>query len=562
MKKLLIYFSLASVLFLSSCEKDIYESPIQQSHQAKPKGTSHYVSIDEVPFLKPQIKKFSNNIESRGIDSLDLDTEHIVEFLQSNGFKSYSILVKKDSTELEETYFENLHIVKDAEGNLYDSFLVKYKPESDGKLDFNNYTGALEFYNEDKILTGTIHIEHSLFKLLEPAPPTGGEETGGGGGGEDPECPCNSGGPSMMSQFFDWLGGVIGSIGNSIGNFFTNLGNLEEGSNSSGPGGYVEIVLTGPGGTIPNGPSGSTAGPGVVFVPNIPTLTGLQKANEIYEWLSISDLTVRTWLRQNLVQTDEIFSTNFDEYNNPFGNKNFVIEAINALKQGGEVDFPRNIIYAFNMPCQKQIVKDIIDNCSPFTNLIYQTFNTDDRANIKFTIGSNLDDAPAATSSTYSGGSEKPVITIRFDTDYLNTATNLSIVAATLHELVHAYLMSLYIKGTLVATNSEYETLLNAYILFYANQSQETFDPLDEAMHDAMEDFINPMANSIYNYALSKNISGANPDFCLKLAWGGMHGYNLFTQSLTLEQQQQQQYETVTAIEQENASGAKGTPCN
>lgn len=82
---------------------------------------------------------------------------------------------------------------------------------------------------------------------------------------------------------------------------------------------------------MPNPNSGTTAGPGLIFVPNIPTLTGLQKANEIYEWLGISDLTVRTWLRQNLVVTDDIFSNNFDEYNNPFGDSNFVLAGINNI---------------------------------------------------------------------------------------------------------------------------------------------------------------------------------------------------------------------------------------
>lgn len=238
---------------------------------------------------------------------------------------------------------------------------------------------------------------------------------------------------------------------------------------------------------------------------------------------------------------------------------NFINEAFNALNNNIEVDFNKRIIYGINKPCQKQIVKDIVDICSPFTELIQQTFDNTESVNIKFSNGS-IPSGSAYTNPYPYGNAENFTISIKFDDAFLTSGTNLAIVSATLHELVHAYLINLYMKGTLVATNSNYNTLLNAFIAFYQNQVQETFDPLDNEIHNAMKDFIGRMANSIYNYAMSKNIN-VSPEYCEQLAWGTMSGTDLFTETLTSNQQQINN--NIYHYEQDNIHPqAKGTPCN
>lgn len=68
------------------------------------------------------------------------------------------------------------------------------------------------------------------------------------------------------------------------------------------------------------------------------------------------------------------------------------------------------------------------------------------------------------------------------------------------------------------------------------------------------------MANSIYNYAISKNIS-VTPDFCKKLAWGTMSGTDLFAEALTPAQQTENN--NIYVYEQGNIlPQAKGIPCN
>lgn len=237
----------------------------------------------------------------------------------------------------------------------------------------------------------------------------------------------------------------------------------------------------------------------------------------------------------------------------------FANEMINSLINSIDIDIPKRIIYDINRPCQKQIVKDILNISSPFTELIRQTFNNSDNANIKFSNEANVP-GNGNTSPIYSGTPQNFIIKIKFSNTFLDNSTNLGIVATSLHELVHAYLMNLYLKGTLVATNSDYNTLQNAFITFYDNQVQDTFDPLDNEIHNAMKDFISKMANSIYNYAISKNIS-VTPDFCEKLAWGTMSGTDLFAEALTPAQQTENN--NIYVYEQDNIlPQAKGIPCN
>ncbi len=240
--------------------------------------------------------------------------------------------------------------------------------------------------------------------------------------------------------------------------------------------------------------------------------------------------------------------------------QNFVKEMIDATINGIDVDYVKKTIYGINKPCQKEIIKDIVDTCSPFTELIQQTFNSTDNANIRFSNG-NIPNTNAYTSPNWSGTPQNFTINIKFDDSFLNTSTNLGIISVTLHELVHAYLINLYIKGTLVATDSNYNTLLNAFIAFYNNQVQDTFDPLDNEIHNAMKNFIEKMANSIYNYATSKGIT-VTPEYCVKLAWGTMSGTDLFLTVLTTEQQQD--YGNTFAIEQDNiqSEAPKGVPCS
>ncbi len=278
----------------------------------------------------------------------------------------------------------------------------------------------------------------------------------------------------------------------------------------------------------------------------------------IANFVALLDQEQQQWWNNNLDSEAVINLSVFIVKNYPMTpeNKDFVEQMINNSTNGVDVDFSKNIIYGINKPCQKDIIKNLMNSTSPFINNINQIFLTSDKVNIKFSNGS-IPSANAATFPPYQ--SAKHTIEIRFDNGYLDSATNLSIATTTLHELVHAYLINLYLNGQLNSLGSDYNSLLNAFIAFYDKQVDDTYNTLDNELHNAMKDFISKMANALYNYSQSQNIS-VTPDYCHQLAWGSMYGTNLFQTVLT--QQQQIDYGNTAAIEQDNLAGAKGNSCN
>jgi len=90
-----------------------------------------------------------------------------------------------------------------------------------------------------------------------------------------------------------------------------------------------------------------------------------------------------------------------------------------------------------------------------------------------------------------------------------------------------------------------------------------TYTTLANELHNAMVDFIDKMANSIYNFASSNNIDNVSAGFAVKLAWGSLHGTTAFETILT--DNEQIINNNIYVTEQDNLSGAHGgatTPCD
>jgi hypothetical protein len=337
-KALLFFFIIA----LSSCEKDSVESTTQE--QQKVDGKIEYVTIDDVPFLKPNVQNFkSDNLSSPNIFELtskkvsdsDLDLKHIIEYKGVNNFRSYSIPIKNNSFENGDYYFENLHVIKD--GNKYESFIVRYNPTDDSKaFNFKNFTGKIEFFTDKKKPISTVHIQNGITKLADPAPPIEIEEDLGGGGGGG--CPCDNS-PSLISQFFSWVGNSLGSININISN--------GDPSNT----GYV-LVVTSPnigtsGGTNGSNQTPNGGGSSVIIAPNEPkwpeSASQLTMADLIAQRLGL-DSTTKAWLKNTVNQ--EITQGIYDYMNDAdtFEVRKFAYEIITILKNGGEIDFGYKVI--------------------------------------------------------------------------------------------------------------------------------------------------------------------------------------------------------------------------
>lgn len=236
------------------------------------------------------------------------------------------------------------------------------------------------------------------------------------------------------------------------------------------------------------------------------------------------------------------------------------IEAVeNALDDVLTYDVPPNILLLIDKPCQNGVIKDLLAVSSPFIEVIQNTFNTSDKVNLEFINGTlPTPDGAAFTLPLPLGEPDNYLLTIKFADSHLEEATDLAIVATALHEMVHAYLIDLYLKDQLTAQNTNYDTLMDAFLNFYTESNQVTFQELDDEIHNAMADFMQKMANSIYNYAQSKNIN-VSVDYCIGLAWSTMYGYDLYNEVLT--PQQKLDYAQIGYNEQNNTGTKKGSKC-
>ncbi|BCY27672.1 hypothetical protein [Flavobacterium okayamense] len=344
-----------------------------------------------------------------------------------------------------------------------------------------------------------------------------------------------------------------------------DTGGSDTGNNDSTASGDTGTNSTSDGSS--NTSSGSNTNNEITTLPYEPCTDCLELTEDLINFIAEFD-SIQSNYWDLLTDRDKkrivsfLFSENYSEEA-----KSFSKEAILAIATGGEVDFALNIIYTINKPCQKEIVKKIMSVSSPLTNLIKNTFNTSENINVKFwngDISSYNSNTNAYTSPIYNGNSSNYIINIGFDDAFLDNSTDLAIVAVTLHELTHAYFISQYLQGNLNANDSDYENLLNAFIAFYENVSPDTAEPLDNEIHNAMNNYIDQIANGIYNYSQQQNIENVSVDYCIFLAWGTMHSTDLFEEMLTPSQQALANNIFLTEQNNQvydNAIPVKGTPC-
>jgi len=538
LKKFLLLFILLGSIIFASCEKDLYEDTLKNNSE-KIKVTDVSISNLDIETAKKINQKISSlksekikNAEGRFEYSASLgffiDTEN-GKLIEKDGKLFYTFPMFRES----EDKLENVVFASKSNGDL-EAYLVKYNLTPEQYLasaNNENITAQFAKFTGDQMCINFIS-ETTVYPNCDQ--PNGYHESTG--------LQCEGETKVKIIEFCSNNGG---------GGSDTTGSNT--GSNSSSGNGTIGQ----------NGPSGGGAGPGISpdigEIITVTTPLSQQQINIRNFILSLNDDESDWYFGQEPEVTSSIIgyitSNNFSSQS-----QDFIKDMINAILNNIDVDIFKNIIYGINKPCQKLIVKNTVETCSPFTELIYETFNSTPSAGITFTNGMVPFGNPAGTNPIYAGNSQNFTITIKFDDNYLDNATNLSIVAITLHELVHAYLMNLYITNQLVAANSDYNTLLNAFIAFYNNRVQDTIDTLDNEIHNAMKDFMQKMANSIYNYAIANNIPNITLDYCLGLAWGTMYGTELFENTLTT--QQQIDYGNIAAIEQDALPGKKGTKCN
>jgi hypothetical protein len=273
---------------VSGCEKDLYEEQIKSE-----KGKINYVKIDDVPFLIPSIQKFNKDYkflsypsEARNKDALNLnlDLEHILEYVKENGLKTYSIVIKKEFTEYENKYFENLHIFE--KDGAYQNVIFKYDTTDDTKkFEKDTFTGDLEIYDVNYVYQGVIQYENGTQKCIKMA------------------VGCiNVWWFTSIGEIWIWYECLPGA----------GVDEPETGGGNGSDSGST------PGGTLPTAPPVSVGGSYAPVVPNMPALpeftTQANMAHTLRQQLDLSTEDF-TWIRNSTEITSQLYRYLWDNWN-------------------------------------------------------------------------------------------------------------------------------------------------------------------------------------------------------------------------------------------------------
>ena len=131
----------------------------------------------------------------------------------------------------------------------------------------------------------------------------------------------------------------------------------------------------------------------------------------------------------------------------------------------------------------------------------------------------------------------RDLVVIQFSQDYLDQSTDLGMIVTLFHEMVHATIVDQYHQGTLLTNYPSYNSLNLAFDNYLANKTLDNQDILDKEMHDIYIDFIDDIAEAVYQYCQNNNISGVNLEYAKKLVWGSLGAYDVFTENLTPSEQ-------------------------
>ena len=205
-------------------------------------------------------------------------------------------------------------------------------------------------------------------------------------------------------------------------------------------------------------------------------------------------------------------------------------KAIEALMNGGSVNFEEKIIIDINNNCQKAIALESFVNSSPLTKLITTLFagNNDIDYIIKgdnLNKASNINNRISAVTMKvvlYDRNKHSCFIQTTLDNDYLATATDLSIARTIAHESIHAALVYMLLEGMFIMSSgdiqSDYIDLMNGFLNYLeTNQILE----YSGAQHEIMIELIDSIATLLSNFG--KNRGYKLPlNYYKDLAWGGL----------------------------------------
>lgn len=146
-------------------------------------------------------------------------------------------------------------------------------------------------------------------------------------------------------------------------------------------------------------------------------------------------------------------------------------------------------------------------------------------------------------------------ITITLNTNYLNSATDLSIARTIIHELIHTYFTYGIANST---TDPNFQAFVAENALLFTNGAP-TADQNDAQHQQMAASYVNSLATLLEEFANAKGITSPIAgvtlhDYCVRLVWGGLQNtpaYQLFFPG--------NQFDIKTAINNENTNAPGST---
>ncbi|WP_316791488.1 hypothetical protein [Pedobacter frigoris] len=115
------------------------------------------------------------------------------------------------------------------------------------------------------------------------------------------------------------------------------------------------------------------------------------------------------------------------------------------------------------------------------------------------------------------------VVSVTFNKNYLNQATDLAVARTMIHELMHAY----FVYGISKPTDPAYAEFVEANDLLFKKDGTP-FDNQNNAQHQLIAaKYVDKLGVMLEYYAISRGITSPNPtlslkEYCKDLAWGGL----------------------------------------
>jgi len=151
-----------------------------------------------------------------------------------------------------------------------------------------------------------------------------------------------------------------------------------------------------------------------------------------------------------------------------------------------------------------------------FSKSILDLLNRSQKYDFVILNSSNISENGKTTTRVFNQNTGKYDVKIELSNNYLNHATQLSIVRTIIHESIHAYLLHEQYTNT---TGDLYQDLTNyAFSNGYAQGNQ--------LHHEFMRQFIDAIAYSLWSWDMAYGSKGQIPLSYMKdLAWGGMTSF-------------------------------------